>query len=127
MADATIGALRVVLGADTGTFEDGLKKAESALGKFGTNVSTIAKGIGLEKIIEKSLTEAIGFVKDSFREIEQIGQEAQKIGVGVEILSGLKLAAELAEVSFEQLSGSLGRFNKHISETASGTGDAEKQ
>src|SRR5262245_672308 len=126
MADATIGALRVVLGADTGTFEDGLKRAEKLLGTFGKNVTTIASGIGLEKIVEKSVAAMVGSITEGFERIDKIGKEAQKVGIGVEAFSGLILSAELADVSMETLSTSLGKLSKNMVETSQGTGEAQK-
>src|SRR5262245_11989975 len=126
MADATIGALRVVLGADTGTFEDGLKRAQSSLGTFAKNVGTIAAGIGLERIIEKSVELAVHSVKEGFQRIDAIGKEAQKTGIGVEAFSGLILSAELADVSMQTLSTSLGKLSKNMVETSQGTGEAQK-
>src|SRR5262245_19519129 len=126
MADATIGALRVVLGADTGTFEDGLKRAQSSLSTFAKNVGTIAAGIGLERIIEKSVELAVHAVKEGFQRIDAIGKEAQKTGIGVEAFSGLILSAELADVSMQTLSTSLGKLSKNMVETSQGTGEAQK-
>jgi len=126
MADATIGSLRVVLGADTGTFEDGLKRAQSSLATFGKNVATIAAGIGLERIIEKSVELAVHAVKEGFQRIDAIGKEAQKTGIGVEAFSGLILSAELADVSMQTLSTSLGKLSKNMVETSQGTGEAQK-
>jgi len=126
MADATIGALRVVLGADTGTFEDGLKRAQSSLSTFAKSVGTIAAGIGLERIIEKSVESAVHAVKEGFQRIDAIGKEAQKTGIGVEAFSGLILSAELADVSMQTLSTSLGKLSKNMVETSQGTGEAQK-
>src|SRR5262245_37938639 len=126
MADATIGALRVVLGADIGTFEDGLKTAQGALGSFAKKITEIAGGIKLEKIIDKSIKLAVDAVTEGFHRIDAVGKEAQKVGIGVEAFSGLILSAELADVSMETLATSLGRLSKNMAETAAGTGEAEK-
>ena len=125
MADAVIGALRVELGADSARLEDGLKQAQNALSSFARNITNIAAGIGLEKIIEKSVSEAVFFVKDGFERIDKIGKEAQKAGIGVEAFSGLVLSAELADVSMEQLGVSLGKLSKNMVDTSKGTGEAQ--
>jgi hypothetical protein len=126
MADATVGALRVTLGADTARFEDGLKRSESAMASFGKNIGTIAAGIGLERIIEKTMTFVVGTFTEGFERIDKVGKEAQKAGVGVEAFSGLQLSAELADVSMQTLTTSLGKLSKNMVDTASGTGEAKK-
>jgi hypothetical protein len=126
MADATVGALRVTLGADTAAFEDGLKNAQSALSNFSKNVATIASGIGLEKIIEKSMQFVVSTISEGFDRIDKIGKEAQKTGVGVEAFSGLMLSADLADVSMQTLSNSLGKLSKNMVDTSIGTGEAKK-
>jgi hypothetical protein len=125
MADAVIGALRVVLGADTAQFDKGLSDAQKSLSSFGKNIATIASGIGLERIIEKSVSTAVGAVADGFDRIDKLGKEAQKAGIGVDVLSGLQLSAELADVSLETLSRSLSKLNTNMVDASKGTGTAK--
>jgi hypothetical protein len=128
MADSIIGALRVVLGADTGSFEDGLKRAENQLSGFGKNIATIAAGIKLEKVIDAAIQgfkDAVVAIGLTVEEMDKLGKASQKIGVPVEELSALKYAAELADVSFESLTSTAVKLAKNMSEVAAGgTGPA---
>jgi hypothetical protein len=124
MADAVIGALRVELSANTAQLEDGLKRGQSALSDFARNITNIAAGIGLEKIIEKSVTAFVGFIKEgvgnAINTLDEFGKASQKIGVPVEQLSELSHAANLADVSTEQLTSSMVRFSKDVAEAERG-------
>lgn len=118
MAAAVIGALRVVLGADTASFEDGLKGAESKLSGFG---NTIAKGAAVVGTAVAAMGIAIGVaVKHSIDEADKLGKMSQSIGIPVEELSKLKFAADLSDVSLETLGKSVGRLSKAMVEAAAG-------
>lgn len=126
--DAVVGALRVVLGLDTGALEDGIKKATSSLGSFGKAVGTIATGIGLEHAFEKGLEiakEFFEFVIQGFERIDQIGKTAQKTGLDIEQFSGLSVAARLADTDMTSLANTLGKLSKNMADTAKGTGEAQ--
>jgi hypothetical protein len=125
MADAVIGALRVVLGADTAAFEDGLKKGSRQLSGFEAGVSKSVKALGA---VFASI--AIGFaasIKHMINEADKFNKASQKFGVPVEELSALAYAADLADVSFEALGTSLGKLAKNMSAVAGGAqNDAAK-
>src|SRR5262245_11950463 len=103
MADLVIGAIRGLLGLDTAAFSSGAKEAEQVLGRleksFKSTFKSIAEiaGVGL----------SVGAVVHSFMKAveaaDQMNKATQKFGVGAEALSGLKYAADLADVSFEAL------------------------
>lgn len=109
-SNATIGALRVTLGADTAAFDKGLKSAESSLSRFAKNVGTIAAGVGLERALEKTVEALVGGLKHAFTAIDELGKTSQKIGVPIEELSKMSLAAELSGVSMEGLSKGMGKL-----------------
>lgn len=121
MADSVIGALRIVLGADTAAFNKGLKGADTSLASFvkkaviaGAAIATAlvgaATGLGI----------AVGRTLD---QIDDLGKTAQKIGVPIEELSKLKHAADLSGVSMESLAVSVGKLSKNMVEAqANGTG-----
>lgn len=122
--NATIGALRVVLGADTVSFENGLKAAEgrlstfaSSMGKFGAiagaAVGTALVGIGVA-------------IQHAIDQADELGKTAQKIGVPIEQLSKLKYAADLSGLSLEGLSTGLGKLAKNMSLAAGGSEEAQK-
>lgn len=120
---ATIGALRVVLGADTAAFEDGLKGAQSKMASFGASIGKSAAVIG---VAVAGAAAALGVaVKGAIDEADKLGKMAQSIGVPVEELSRLKHAADLSGVGIEELGKSVGKLSKAMSEVAGGgTGPA---
>ena len=112
--EATIGALRVVLGADTAKFEDNLNKAGASLSSFGKKIAAITAGVGLERVLEKAITGIIHAIRDAIDHADKLGKASQKFGVPVEQLSALAHAAALSDVSLEQLGSSLGRLSKNM-------------
>ena len=55
---------------------------------------------------------------------DEIGKVAQKTGVATEAISGLKYAAELSDVSLEQLTTGLQMFSSYIGKVTEGNKDA---
>lgn len=125
--NAIIGALRVVLGADTAALEKGLKDAQSGLAKFAKDASAIAAGIGLEKIAEKLAAALTGALKQGLVEADKLFKMSQSFGVPIDQLSALKHAADLSGVSLESLGKSLGKLSRTMMEAgANPTGEAAK-
>jgi hypothetical protein len=123
---AVIGALRVVLGADTAAFDDGLKKASSRLDSFASGMAKAGAAIG---VAVAGAATALGVsVLHSIEQADKLGKAAQKIGIPVEELSKLKFAAELSDVSLEQLTNSVGKLSKNMTAVAGGdvTGAAQR-
>lgn len=114
--EATIGALRVVLGADTAKFEENLKSAVGALDKFGAAV----KAALAPAAVVAGLTAITAGILKTTESIDQLGKAAQKIGIPVEELSGLKYAAGLADVSMEALSAGMIKLARNMSAVAGG-------
>src|SRR5688572_13251607 len=114
--DTVIGALRVVLGADTATFEDGLKGADARLHAFAAGAAKAGAAIGVA-LVAAGTAIAVG-VKRTIDEADNLGKMAQKIGVPVAELSKLKHAADLSDVSMQTLSTSLGKLSKNMVEAA---------
>jgi hypothetical protein len=121
--NATIGALRIVLGADTAALEDGLKHAQSRLSAFGRSIAVAGAAIaGALAGAAGGLAVAVGRTVD---EMDNLGKTAQKIGIPVEELSRLKFAAELSDVSVESLSKSVIKLSRSMSDAAKdATGEA---
>src|SRR5262245_1467420 len=124
--ESVVGALRVVLGLDTASFEDGLNKGAKAADSFGKRVAAIGAGIGLERIVESATHSIIHFTTAQFESIDALGKTAQKVGIAVEEFSSLNFAAKLADVSTESLATGLGKLSKNMAEAALGGGDAKK-
>lgn len=113
---AVIGALRVVLGADTAAFDKGLSDAEKRLGSFGAGIGKLAAGIGLAVAAAAA---ALGVsIKHAVDEADKLGKMAQKVGVPVDELSKLKHAADLSGVGIDALGTSLGKLSKAMVEAA---------
>lgn len=113
-ANSVIGALRVVLGADTAALDKGLKDAQGSLASFAKSVTSIAAGIGLEKMLEGFVSSSVAAIKAGIELGDQLNKMSQKAGLSVEELSKLKFAAELSDVSIEALGKSLGKLSKAL-------------
>lgn len=125
MAGAVIGALRVVLGADTAALDKGLKDSQSGLSSFAKSMAAIAGGIGLEKVLEGFVSSAVNAIKHGVELGDQLNKMSQSAGVSVEELSKLKYAADLSDVSMESLGKSMGKLSKALVSAASdGAGQA---
>jgi TP901 family phage tail tape measure protein len=114
MADSIIGALRVVLGLDTAAFSSGAKEAQSTLDKLASNFKSVASTLAAGLTVGALVTS----VQHAINSMDELGKSAQKIGIPVEQLSGLKYAAELADVSMETLSTGVGKLSKAMVEGA---------
>lgn len=123
--NATIGALRVILGADTAALEKGLKDAQGVLSNFSKSVQSASVAIG------GSLGALFGGValgvRMTINEADKLGKMAQSIGVPVEELSRLKHAADLSDVSIESLGKAMGRLSKSMMDVAGGKKDDVSQ
>lgn len=116
--NSVIGALRVVLGADTAQLDKGLKDAQGSLARFATQV----KNVGL--VAAGALAGALGgtavAMKGMIDHADKMGKAAQSFGVPVAELSRLNHAADLSGVSMESLGKSMGRLSKSMMEVAGG-------
>lgn len=122
---SVIGALRVVLGADTAALDKGLKEARGSLAGFATQ----AKNLGL--LAAGAIAGVAGgtavAIRSALTEADKLGKAAQSIGIPVDELSKLKHAADLSDVSLESLSTSMVRLSKNMVEVAGGgTGPASE-
>lgn len=121
----SLGTLTLDLIANIGGFIDALDKASRSADKnftdieksayeFGEKIGEILKnaaaafgvGFGLEKFVES--------IKESINTMDELSKGAQKVGLTTEAFSGLKYAADLADVSLEDLEGSLGKLTKSM-------------
>lgn len=118
---STIGSLFVNLGINTAQFNKGLAGAQSKLGGFGSALKSFALG-ALGALSIGAITKAFSSVIDK---ADELGKTAQKIGLPTEELSKLKFAADLADVSLEQLSVGVGILSKGMASIAGG-GTGEK-
>ncbi|MEP7240632.1 MAG: hypothetical protein ABI697_07085 [Devosia sp.] len=111
-----IGALRVSLGLDSAQFTSGLKIAKgdiSTFGKFASGSLLALTGVAA------GLASALGIAtKVAINHADSMGKMAQRAGVTVEALSRLDYAAQLSDVSLEDLTGSLGKLSKTMVDAA---------
>lgn len=114
--NAIIGALRVVLGADTAQFEAGLKAAHKQLSAFGAGVSK-AGAVAFAAFATAGVAVGVA-VKGAINEADKLGKMAQSVGVPVEQLSGLAHAADLSGVSIESLGKGLGKLSRNMVDAA---------
>ncbi|MPZ58434.1 MAG: hypothetical protein GEU91_18465 [Rhizobiales bacterium] len=115
---AIIGALRVVLGADTAALDKGLKNSQSRLEKFGHSMRGVGAAVAASFAAIGGI--AVLAIKGAINEADKLGKMAQSIGIPVEELSRLKHAADLSGVSLEGLSKGVARLNRNIVEGAQG-------
>jgi hypothetical protein len=120
---SVIGALRVVLGADTAALDEGLKDSQSGLAAFG---SAVATGMAAAAAAVVAAGVAIGIaLQHTIDDADKLSKTSAKLGVPIEQLSALAYAADLSDVSFEALSKSVGKLSKSMTEAAAKpTGDA---
>src|SRR5262245_27534207 len=121
--DSVIGALRVILGLDTGAFEDGAKRATQSADSLAKKLGTIAGGIQLQKVIEGLVKGFVDLAKSGFETADAMGKMAQKVGIPDEKLSALAYVADLSGVSLETLSKSTGIISKKLAAASAGTTD----
>lgn len=117
-SNAVIGALRVVLGADSAALETGLKEAQGKLAAFGTSVAKAGAAAAAAFAVAGAAVAVA--VKGAIDEADKLGKSAQKWGVPIEELSRLKHAADLSGVGFEELGKAVGKLSKNMSEVAGG-------
>lgn len=124
MTQSVIGALRVTLGLDNATWEEGLTKAQMSINAAFAKVQksmavfgvAAAAGFGVVTAEVLKTVNALGDLEDA----------AQKAGASAENMARLKFAAEVVGVEFETLQGGILRLNRAIvaSDTAtSGAGE----
>jgi len=123
--NATIGALRVTLGADTAELEKGLKSSQVAIAAFAGAI-----GGAMTKVADQVVS-TVGQLSHTFTKIiddmDKLGKESQKLGISTEELSKLAFAADLADVSFEALSKGIVKLSKNISSAiVTPSGDAAR-
>jgi hypothetical protein len=95
----------------------GVDKQILALGSQTLKFGGIATGIAASLL---AVAKSVADFHDA------IGKAAERTGVGVENLAGLKFAADLADVSFEELQVGLTQFSARLQEVQRGSGEAKR-
>ena len=113
---AVIGALRVVLGADTAALDKGLSASQIRLAAFAGAVGGIAAGMATEFLkAAKSIGSSVTDVIDHMDKLNKMSQQA---GMTTEQLSKLSYAADLADVPLDALGKSVGKLSRALVEAA---------
>lgn len=114
---ATIGALRVVLGADTAIFDKNLKQAQGRLAAFGKGVGVAMAAVAAS--VAAAATAVGVAMRGMLTEADKLTKLGRAIGIPVEELSALKHAAELSGLSIDSFGKAMGRFARNMMDAAS--------
>jgi len=122
---SVVGALRVTLGLDSAQFTTGMKNAQTGLQRFAGIAKAGALAIG-SAMVAAGGAMALA-MKGIIDDADEMSKMAQKIGVPIDELSRLRYAAELSDISLDDLGKSLRRLSAAMLDTAEGgTGPASK-
>lgn len=121
MADATLGALSVILGGDASALDSMLAGAQNSVSSFARNVTSIAAGIGLEKAVEGALSSIAATIKGGLADADQLAKMSESTGIAVDELSKLKYAGDLSGVSLDSLGKSLNTLASDMVAAANGS------
>lgn len=128
MAQRSIADLVINLRMSTASFVKELDKSRTLSTAFGTAVGVTMAGIGASAArmavdVATSIPRAFLAAADS---ADELFKSSQKIGISVEALSGLKHAADLSGISFQQLETGVARLSRNMRDSISGTNAASK-
>lgn len=132
MAQAEIGALRVTLAMDAGEFTRGLSKSEAMLARFGAKAqaagAAAARALGVLSVAGAAALGALSVaMKKTIDDADRMAKLSQSVGVPVEQLSQLRLAADLSGTSMEQLANGIGRLSRNMADLAAGSGEEARR
>jgi ribosomal protein L12E/L44/L45/RPP1/RPP2 len=116
VGNAVIGALQVLIGADTAELETGLKKAQASLDKFGASVANAGRIAAAGFVLAAAALSVA--IKGTINEADKLYKASQSFGVPIEELSALKHAADLSGVSLESLGKGLAKLSRGMMEAA---------
>ncbi len=124
---ASLASLVVNLQVETAELRKGLDQANAKLDEFGKHSETIANKLSTAFNIAaiKQVGQALaGFVTHGAAVADSMGKMAQRTGVSVEEFSRLAYAAELSDVSAEDLAVSMGKLGKQMADAFAGDKNA---
>lgn len=125
---ANLGTLTLDLVAKTGSFIGPLDKAGRQAKKtskdvddsFSDSLKSVTKwGLGLGVVATGSV---VAFAKKSIDAASAINDVAKAASVSTDTLQEMRHAASLSGISFDELDGSLQKFNKSVGEARAGSG-----
>jgi hypothetical protein len=125
-----IGSLIMHLKMDGSVFEKELEKAVRSSNDFGTFIGHASKAaaVGIAAVTAAAAGVATGLLavtKSAAAVGDELSKASEKTGVSAEILSGFRFAAELSDVSMQELGMSLGKLARLQNDAATGTKTAQ--
>lgn len=125
---ATVGALRVVLGANTANFEAGMKRARREATSSATAIQRSLGGIkaGFAGLAAGLVSGAVvgGLVQVTKRALDyaaSLGEISEQLGVTTDALQTFRFIATQTGISQDEMDNSLGRLSDSIAEAGQGT------
>jgi hypothetical protein len=112
--EGTIGAIRVILGADTAKFEENLRSATGSLQSFAKDVAKVAAGIGIGITAEKAFGQVVESINQAIDAADKLSKASQKFGISTDNLQVLAHQAALSDVSLDQLGSSIAKLSKNM-------------
>lgn len=110
--NSVIGALRIAMGIDAGSLEDGLKGASAKLDDFAKKAAVTGAAIGAA--IGGALVALGAGIKGTIDQADQLGKLSKSLAIPVKDLSEYKYAADAAGVASDDFFKSLGKLNSSV-------------
>lgn len=119
---SALGRLSIAVEADIANFTSDMGKAERVAKRTAGEIDrSLRRSFAAMGVAAGAAALAIGSaVRSSINAADQMAKMAQKVGVSVEALSGLKFAADQTGVSMEQLQGGLVKLARTAADAAGG-------
>lgn len=125
---AALGRLAIAVEADIASFTSDMGKvdrvAKRTAASMEKSMTNAARAIGAAAAVAGLAL--VGITRSAINAADESAKMAQKIGVSVEALSGLKFAADQAGVSNQQLQAGLVRLARSASDAAGGLKQAQE-
>lgn len=111
---ANVGKLVVELSASTAKFQRDLQEATSVARQNARRIDSILGGIGRTLGTGLSIAAFAGFTKSAIDAADQLNDLAKKTGSTVEVLAGLRLAADQSGTSLESVAVGLKNLSREM-------------
>ena len=122
MPQKIIGALRVLLSANTASFDRGMSRADRRLTRFGRNMTRV-----LTAMAASGAVALVAMTRNSLATIDAQAKLAKQTGTTVASIQTLTHAGALAGVSMGEMANNVSQLNRRLGEAAlHGTGTAKR-
>lgn len=115
-----LGKLNVLLFADTAQFTSAMDKAAYTTNKTMNGMLRSVRGVAPQLAAALAAVGSVAGLKKVIDDADELKKVSQKIGITVESLSVLRHQASLADVDFQSLTTSVGRFSRVINDASQG-------